>query len=105
MAAPRPGSGRMPLLAKMLRRGAQRMLDAATVERVDRLELVQGDDDRSLPFRRNTSGQREQLVGQARDVALRSDQGKGDREAPGAGARAFRFEPDFGPRRRDDGGQ
>ena len=35
-------------LALLLRRGSQRVLDAAAVEAVDRLELVERDDDRSL---------------------------------------------------------
>ena len=56
-------------LPLMLRRGAQRVLDAAAVEAVDRLELVERDDDRALALGGQPAGQREDLVGQPVDVA------------------------------------
>ena len=59
-------------LALMLRGGAQRVLDAAAVEAVHRLELVERDDDRTLAIGGEPSGQLEHLVGQPADVARAS---------------------------------
>ena len=60
-------------LALVLHRGAQRVLDAAAVERADRLELVERD--RQLPAAAlgDAPGQREHLLREARDVALGPD--------------------------------
>ena len=71
-------------LALLLRGGAQRVLDAAAVEAVDRLELVERDDDRALLFGREAAGQREDLVGEPVDVAVVLDEREGHGEAPRA---------------------
>ena len=89
--------------ALLLRRGAQRVLDAAAVEAVDRLELVERDDDRPLPLGGQPAGQREDLVGQPVDVALGLDRGKRDGEL--GRARSPRLVADLRPRRRDRLGQ
>ncbi len=71
----------LPLL---LRRGAQRVFDAAAVEGVDRLELVERDDHRPLALGREAARQREDLVGQPVDVARRSSPaGKATEKRPG----------------------
>ena len=57
-------------LALVLGGRAQRVLDAAAVEAVDRLELVERDDDGALALGREPAGQREHLVGEAIDVAV-----------------------------------
>ena len=68
----------------MLRGGAQRVLDAAAVEAVDRLELVERDDDGALPFGGQPAGQREDLVGQPVDVAVgRAPAGNATEKRPG----------------------
>ena len=54
----------------MLGRRAQRLLDAAAVEGVDGLELVQRNDHRSLALGGDAARQGEQLVGEPGDVAF-----------------------------------
>ena len=83
----------------MLRGGAQRVLDAAAVEGVDGLELVERDDDRALPFGRQLAGQREDLVGEPVHVALAVDHRERDREPAGPGDP--RLVADLGTGRRD----
>ncbi len=71
-------------LALVLRRGAQRVLDAAAVEAVDGLELVERDDDRTLARGGEPAGQGEDLGGEAADVALASGRsGKATEKRPG----------------------
>ena len=86
----------MPLL---LSGGAQRVLDAAAVERVDGLEFVERDDDRAFPVGGKPSGQLEDFVGQAIDVSGRSNSGKADREM------AVGLEAQLRPRAGDDVGE
>ena len=54
----------------MLHGGAQRVLDAAAVERVDRLKLVERDDDARFAQIAEAAWQRKHLGRQARDVAV-----------------------------------
>ena len=64
-------------LALVLHRGAQRVLDAAAVERADRLELVERD--RHAPPLAASAmlpGQREHLLREPRDVAVAADGGE-----------------------------
>ena len=63
---------------------SQRVLDAAAVEGIDRLELVQRDDNGAFLFRSESAGQREDLVRQAIDVAVVLDEWEGHGEATGA---------------------
>ena len=59
--------------ALMLHGGAQRVLDAAAVESVDGLKLVERDDDAGLAQIAEAPGQREHLGREARDVAIGAD--------------------------------
>ena len=61
--------------------GAQRVLDAAAIEAVDRLELVERDHDCPLPLGGEFAGQREHFVGQTIEVASGRDLRKRDGEA------------------------
>ena len=90
-------------LPLMLRGGAQRVLDAAAVEGVDGLELVERHDDGALPFGRQLAGQREDLVGQPIHVAFAVDHRKRDREPAGPGDP--RLVADLGTRRGDGRGE
>ena len=63
-------------LALLLHRGAQRVLDAAAVERRDGLELVERDRHPAAPGLGDPSRQREDLLREMRDVAIGPDRGK-----------------------------
>ena len=77
----------------MLRGRAQRVLDAAAVEGIDRLELVERDDDGALALRGEPAGQREDLVGQPIDVAVGRAPAETRREAARARRPSARSAP------------
>src|SRR5262245_38189932 len=79
----------------MLGGGAERVLDAAAVEAVDRLELVERDDDGALALGGELAGQRENFVRETVEIACGRHLRKRDREAPESGF--FRLEPDLRP--------
>ena len=88
-----------PTVSLMLHGGAQRVLDRAAVEAADRLKLVEGDDHRPASRVGEPRGKGEDLLREARDVAIRSDAWKGDAErAERAGVHAV---ADLGARRTD----
>jgi hypothetical protein len=77
----------------------ERMLDAAAIEGIDRLELVERD--RELPSAglRDAAGKREHFLRKARHFALGSCRRKRDREPGFPGCRGF--DPHFRPDRRE----
>src|SRR5262245_36283792 len=83
----------------MLCGGTKRMLDAAAVEAVDGLELVERDDHRALALGGELAGQREDFVRETVEVACGRHLRKRDREAPESGF--LRLVPDLGPGRPD----
>ena len=84
-------------LALVLDRGAQRVLDAAAVERADRLELVERD--RQLPAAAlgDAAGQREHFLGEARHVALGPGRRERERQLRASRARRSRSGPPVSP--------
>ena len=87
----------------MLRGRPQRVLDAAAVEGVDGLELVERHDDGALPFGCQLARQREDLVREAIHVALAADHRERDRQAAGPGD--SRLVSDLRTGRRDHRGE
>src|ERR1041385_1242681 len=85
----------IPDLALMLRGGAQRMLDAAAVEAVDRLKLVECDDHRALALGGELARKREDVIGEAIDIARRRRMRERHRES--AEARFFRLVANLRP--------
>src|SRR6187402_2155626 len=83
----------------MLGGRAQRMFDAAAVETVDRLELVERDDDGALALAGELTGKQEDFVGEAIHIACGRHLRKCDREPPEA--RFFRFVANLRTRRDD----
>ena len=83
----------------MLHRRAQRVLDRAAVEAGDRLELVERDDDLAAADLGEAGGEREDLLRQARDVALGAHAGK--RDGHGAERRRIGRVSDLGAGRPD----
>ena len=72
-------------LTLLLCGGPQRVLDAAAIEAVNRLKLVERHHDRAFLFSCEATWQREDLVGKAVDVALVLDEWELHREATGPG--------------------
>src|SRR5262249_28539695 len=86
-------------LALMLCSGAKRVLDAAAVEAVDRLEFVERNDEGPFAIGRQLARQRKDLVGEAVQVAAGGNLRKRDGEAPQA--RILRLVANLRTRRRD----
>jgi hypothetical protein len=83
----------------LLRRRAEGVLDASPVEAVNRLELVERDDDVALPLGGQPAGDGKDFHGKPVDVAIRADRRKGDRKL--SEARVLWFITNLRPRRPD----
>jgi len=83
----------------MLRGGAQRVFDAASVEGGDGLEFVEGDGHLPAARIRDAARQREDFGGQERDVLLRARSGEGDGQGEPAAGLWRGLHPDFGTNR------
>ena len=78
---------------------AQRVFDAAAVERGDALELVERDRHAAPTAFGDASGERKDLLGEVRDVAVGADGGEGHRNLAAAGL--VRLDAHFRPYARE----